>query len=150
MKALVTGAAGFIGSSLADSLTARGVDVVGLDCFTDYYARDIKERNLEPLRARRNFRFVEALLQDVALAPLLEGVTHVFHLAAQAGVRGSWGAQFATYTSHNVEATQRLLGRSRAGRSSAWSMRPVRPSTATLPPSRCGRTHGSSPYRRTG
>jgi UDP-glucose 4-epimerase len=109
VKALVTGAAGFIGSTLADSLTARGADVVGLDCFTDYYARDIKERNIAPLKARANFRFVEAALQTVDLEPLLAGVTHVFHLAAQAGVRGSWGAQFASYTSHNVDATQRLL-----------------------------------------
>jgi len=55
VKALVTGAAGFIGSTLADALTTRGVDVLGLDCFTDYYARDIKEGNLAPLRARPNF-----------------------------------------------------------------------------------------------
>lgn len=109
MKALVTGVAGFIGSTLATTLTDRGVPVVGLDCFTDYYAREVKERNLADLRARRQFQFVEDRLQSVDLEPLLEGVTHVFHLAAQAGVRGSWGTQFQTYTSHNVDATQRLL-----------------------------------------
>lgn len=109
MSVLVTGAAGFIGSTLAEALTARGDDVVGLDCFTDYYARDIKEANLAPLRARRNFRFVEDRIQTAPLAALLDGVTHIYHLAAQAGVRKSWGQDFLTYTTHNVDATQRLL-----------------------------------------
>jgi len=109
VRALVTGAAGFIGSTLADALTTRGVDVIGLDCFTDYYGRDIKERNLASVRTRPNFRFVEDALQTVALDPLLDGVTHVFHLAAQAGVRKSWGRDFLTYTTNNVDATQRLL-----------------------------------------
>ncbi len=109
MKLLVTGAAGFIGSTLATALTDRGADVVGVDCFTDYYARSIKEQNLAALRTRPTFRFVEAPLQTAPLDDLLEGVTHVFHLAAQAGVRGSWGDQFRTYTTNNVDATQRLL-----------------------------------------
>lgn len=109
MKALVTGTAGFIGSTLSTTLSDRGADVVGIDCFTDYYARDIKEGNLAELRTRPNFRFVEARLQDADLDALLDGVTHVFHLAAQAGVRGSWGDQFLTYTTNNVDATQRLL-----------------------------------------
>jgi nucleoside-diphosphate-sugar epimerase len=104
MKALVTGAAGFCGSTLATALTDRGAEVTGLDCFTDYYAREVKEGNLEDLRRRPNFQFVEGPLQDVDLDPLLDGVTHVFHLAAQAGVRGSWGDQFRSYTSHNVDA----------------------------------------------
>ena len=109
MKALVTGVAGFVGSTLAESLTGDGIEVVGLDCFTDYYGRAAKERNLEALRRRPAFQFVEDALQTAPLEPLLDGVTHVFHLAAQAGVRASWGADFRTYTSHNVDATQRLL-----------------------------------------
>jgi nucleoside-diphosphate-sugar epimerase len=109
MKALITGTAGFIGSTLATTLLDRGDEVVGIDCFTDYYAREIKEGNIADLRTRPGFRFVEARLQDVDLDSLLDGVTHVFHLAAQAGVRGSWGEQFLTYTSNNVDATQRLL-----------------------------------------
>jgi UDP-glucose 4-epimerase len=109
VKALVTGAAGFIGSHLAAALADRGAEVVGVDCFTDYYAREIKAANLATLENHQAFRFVEAALQTVALEPLLDGVTHVFHLAAQAGVRRSWGDEFRLYTTHNVDATQRLL-----------------------------------------
>lgn len=109
MKALVTGTAGFIGSHLAESLLASGADVVGIDCFTDYYAREIKTGNLSGPLAHPRYRFVEAALQTVDLEALLDGVTHVFHLAAQAGVRKSWGRDFLTYTTHNVDATQRLL-----------------------------------------
>ena len=109
MKALVTGAAGFIGSTLAERLVADGVDVVGVDSFTDYYPRPMKERNLAGLLAGRGFRFVESRIQDVDLAALLADRTHVFHLAAQAGVRKSWGRDFAIYTENNIEATQVLL-----------------------------------------
>jgi UDP-glucose 4-epimerase len=109
MKALVTGAAGFIGSTLCDDLLARGADVTGIDCFIDYYPRAIKDANLAALRAHRRFRFVEAALQETDLPALLDGVTHVFHLAAQAGVRKSWGRDFRVYTGNNVEATQVLL-----------------------------------------
>ena len=109
MKALVTGAAGFIGSHLTAALLDKGASVVGVDCFTDYYARPIKERNLEENKRREGFRFTEASIQEADLPALLEGVTHVFHLAAQAGVRKSWGKDFQVYTSNNVEATQILL-----------------------------------------
>ena len=109
MNALVTGAAGFIGSQLTATLLDRGATVVGVDCFTDYYARSIKEKNLEDTRRRPGFRFVETSIADADLAGLLEGVTHVFHLAAQAGVRKSWGRDFKAYTVNNVDATQTLL-----------------------------------------
>jgi nucleoside-diphosphate-sugar epimerase len=109
MKALVTGAAGFIGSHLTAALLDKGASVVGVDCFTDYYARDIKERNLAEIRGREGFRFAETAVQDADLPALLDGVTHVFHLAAQAGVRKSWGKDFRAYTANNVEATQILL-----------------------------------------
>ncbi len=109
MKALVTGAAGFIGSTLAETLVDGGATVTGLDCFTDYYARPIKERNVAALRRRPQFQLVESSIQSADLPKLLDGVTHVFHLAAQAGVRKSWGQDFQVYTTNNVEATQVLL-----------------------------------------
>jgi UDP-glucose 4-epimerase len=109
VKAVVTGCAGFIGSHLSASLLDRGADVTGVDCFTDYYPRAVKESNLAPLRERGRFRFVEDRLERMDLAPVVDGATHVFHLAAQAGVRKSWGRDFRTYTVDNVDATQALL-----------------------------------------
>jgi UDP-glucose 4-epimerase len=109
MNALVTGAAGFIGSHLTSRLLDRGARVTGIDCFTDYYPRPVKEANLAPLLERQGFTFVDTTIQRANLAALLDGVTHVFHLAAQAGVRKSWGRDFAVYTANNVDATQVLL-----------------------------------------
>ena len=116
MKAVVTGAAGFIGSHLAESLLADGREVVGVDAFVDYYPREVKERNLAKARGHRSFRLVEGRVQDMDLAPVLDGASQVFHLAAQAGVRASWGRDFAVYTDNNVLATQRLLEASVAAR----------------------------------
>jgi nucleoside-diphosphate-sugar epimerase len=109
MKALVTGAAGFIGSHLTAALLDRGVEVVGIDCFTDYYPRPMKEANLGENLPRQGFSFEEVRIQDADFDRLLTGVTHVFHLAAQAGVRKSWGRDFAVYTTNNVDASQQLL-----------------------------------------
>jgi len=109
VKACVTGTAGFIGSHLTGALLDRGAEVVGIDCFSDFYPRPIKESNLAANTGRAGFRFVEARLQDADLPALLNGVTHVFHLAAQAGVRKSWGRDFQAYTGNNVEASQQLL-----------------------------------------
>ncbi|MBI4887889.1 MAG: NAD-dependent epimerase/dehydratase family protein [Acidobacteria bacterium] len=109
MKALVTGAAGFIGSHLSERLIDSGATVTGLDCLTDYYPREIKERNMARLRRAPRFSLVEQPLAEADLDALLDGVTHVFHLAAQPGVRKSWGRDFRVYTANNVEATQILL-----------------------------------------
>jgi UDP-glucose 4-epimerase len=109
VRAVVTGAAGFIGSHLVEALLEEGQEVLGIDAFVDYYPRRVKERNLSAARAHRGFRLVEGALQDLDLPPLLAGADCVYHLAAQAGVRASWGRDFAVYTDHNVLATQRLL-----------------------------------------
>jgi len=108
-RVLVTGCAGFLGSHLCERLVERGSSVVGVDCFTAYYAREVKERNVERLRDEPRFTLAEVDLARDPLHGLLEGVDVVFHLAAQAGVRGSFGASFAGYVRDNVLATQRLL-----------------------------------------
>jgi nucleoside-diphosphate-sugar epimerase len=109
MKAFITGVAGFIGSTLAERLLGQGADVTAVDSFTDYYPREIKERNLAQLLQQPRFRFVESRVQDADLARLLADRSHVFHLAAQAGVRKSWGSDFSVYSTNNIEATQILL-----------------------------------------
>jgi nucleoside-diphosphate-sugar epimerase len=109
MKVVVTGAAGFIGSHLTEKLLAGGNDVVGIDCFTDYYGRDRKEKNLEPSRGHARFSFEELDLVDDDLGPALDGASVVYHLAGQPGVRPSWGSQFDQYVRDNIIATQRLL-----------------------------------------
>lgn len=109
--AVVTGAAGFIGSHLCEALVARGFAVTGVDCFTDYYDPARKRRNLEGLTAGTGFRLLELDLSRDDLAALPADPRFVFHQAAQPGVRASWGKEFAEYTRHNVLATQRLLER---------------------------------------
>ena len=109
MHALVTGAAGFIASHVSNLLLDQGATVHGIDAFTDYYPRPLKEANLATLTGRPGFSFTEAPLETVDLDTLLAGVTHIFHFAAQAGVRRSWGTDFRHYTLNNIEVTQRLL-----------------------------------------
>ena len=109
MRCLVTGVAGFVGSHLAERLLADGHEVIGVDAFIDYYPRAVKEKNLEGARSWKTFTFIEGNLLDLRLLPILEGIDWVFHQAAQAGVRASWGAEFTRYTDCNVLATQRLL-----------------------------------------
>lgn len=106
---LVTGVAGFIGSHLAESLVARGYRVIGVDTFVDFYPRTLKEANLAHLRQAPNFQFRELDLRTTDMATLLKNVDYVFHMAAQAGVRSSWGESFSSYVEHNVLSTQRLL-----------------------------------------
>lgn len=106
MRALVTGCAGFIGSHLTDRLLADGDEVTGIDCFTDYYPRAIKESNIRDALQHKNFTLIEKDILELSTYP---DVDVVFHEAAQAGVRASWGSSFAIYTTNNIEATQRLL-----------------------------------------
>jgi nucleoside-diphosphate-sugar epimerase len=113
---LVTGCAGFLGSHLSERLTDLGDEVVGVDSFTDYYLRELKESNLEGLRNRPSFTLFELDLGSDPLEGVLDGVDTVFHLAAQPGVRGSFGASFGRYVHDNVLATQRLLEASATAR----------------------------------
>lgn len=106
---LVTGVAGFIGSHLAGRLLGRGHTVIGVDCFTRFYERSKKDANLRDLLGQPEFRMQTI---DLAAAPpdgLPSSIDYVFHLAAQPGVRASWGHAFAEYARNNVLGTQRLL-----------------------------------------
>lgn len=105
-KVLVTGCAGFIGSPLVDKLLESDYGVTGVDCFTDYYHREIKEANISNALKNNNFEFME---EDILNIEKFPEVDYVFHLAAQAGVRTSWGKNFEIYTKNNIEATQKLL-----------------------------------------
>ncbi|MDI6752665.1 MAG: GDP-mannose 4,6-dehydratase [bacterium] len=109
MRALVTGVAGFIGSHLACELIKRGDSVIGIDSFTDYYPRKIKEKNIESLREEKKFSFIQADILETDLSEILSRVDCCFHQAAQAGVRKSWGKEFEIYVKCNILATQRLL-----------------------------------------
>jgi len=109
MAVLVTGAAGFIGSHLCGRLLDEGTEVIGLDCFTDYYDPALKRRNLGGLLKRAGFRLLQLDLRDADLGGIVGSVDTIFHQAAQAGVRASWGEHFRDYASINIEATQRLL-----------------------------------------
>jgi nucleoside-diphosphate-sugar epimerase len=109
MKALVTGAAGFIGSHLCERLLEEGYDVLGVDKFLDNYPRRFKLKNTAGLLNRSRFTFLEQDLLQLDLKKLLKDVTYVFHLAAQPGVRSSWGEEFIQYTQNNVMAMQYLL-----------------------------------------
>jgi UDP-glucose 4-epimerase len=108
-KALVTGCAGFIGSHLTEALLADGVAVVGVDCFNDNYGRPQKLHNLETAREWDHFDFVPVDLSRGELGDLVEECDTVFHLAAEPGVRSSWGLRFDQYLRNNVLATQLLL-----------------------------------------
>jgi nucleoside-diphosphate-sugar epimerase len=109
MKAVVTGAAGFIGAHLCNHLLNHGEEVVGIDCFTDYYDPRIKEANIAELVDRDRFTLHRVDLLTASLPRLLRGADVVYHLAGQPGVRASWGQDFVPYTKRNVMATQRLL-----------------------------------------
>ncbi len=108
MRVVVTGAAGFIGSTLVEALLDSGHEVTGVDCFTDYYGRADKEANLSAARANDRFRFVEADLCTDPLEPILEGADAVVNEAATPGLVLSWN-DFERYQSTNLSAVKRLI-----------------------------------------
>ena len=110
MKFIVTGACGFIGSHLTDRLLAAGHEVVGIDGFVAFYPREMKERNIASAKTSPQFTLHETLIETAENLPsLLDGADAIYHLAAQAGVRASWGDDFRGYVDHNVLGTQKLL-----------------------------------------
>ncbi|MDH3678736.1 MAG: GDP-mannose 4,6-dehydratase [Acidimicrobiia bacterium] len=108
MRALVTGAAGFVGSHLAERLVVDGWDVIGIDNFSDYYPSSHKRHNLAESMGNSEFGFIEADLYTVDLDSIMKRVDVVFHQAGQPGVRSSWDA-FDTYVLANVSVTNRML-----------------------------------------
>jgi UDP-glucuronate 4-epimerase len=150
MRALVTGAAGFVGSHLSEALVGAGWEVIGVDCLTPYYDIGQKKRNLAAVAAAGGDRFEhrDLDLRTAELAPAFDGVDVVFHQAAQPGVRASWDI-FDTYVEHNLLATHRLLEEARrhpirrfvyASSSSVYGDAPTYPTREDSP------TNPRSPY----
>lgn len=108
MNCLVTGCAGFIGSHLCERLLAEGHKVLGIDCFTNYYGRFIKERNLAAFQSHPRFQLIERDLSLEYIKDVATNLDYVFHLAAMPGLVRSW-SEFELYNRHNVTATARLL-----------------------------------------
>ncbi|MCF8002347.1 MAG: GDP-mannose 4,6-dehydratase [Halanaerobiales bacterium] len=109
MKSLVTGAAGFIGSTLTEELLKKNHQVIGIDSFIDYYDRSLKERNMDSFIDNDKFKLIEDNINNLDLKALMGDVDYIFHQAAQAGVRSSWGEDFEIYSHNNIMGTQRLL-----------------------------------------
>jgi len=106
---IVTGVAGFIGSHLAETLLKQGAEVIGIDQFNDYYSCQLKQKNVQNLNQYPGFKLIKASIQDLDWQKLLQSVDVVYHQAAQAGVRASWGKDFHHYTERNINATQVIL-----------------------------------------
>ncbi len=139
---VVTGAAGFIGSHTCEVLIRDfGCDVTGIDCFTPYYDRFIKEQNLNWLKDQSAFHLVQRNLAEESYVDLFTGVDAVVHLAAQPGVRDSWD-EFDTYVKHNITGTKRVLDTALeaqvprvvyASSSSVYGDSPLAPTPETAP-----------------
>lgn len=106
---IVTGAAGFIGSNLVETLLNRGETVIGVDEFNDYDDPDLKRKNIARFEKYRGFELVEGDILSLNWRSLLSDAKVIFHQATQAGVRTSWGDGFRSYTERNINSTQVLL-----------------------------------------
>jgi len=149
VTSLITGVAGFIGSHLAERLLDLGHRVVGVDKFLDNYPRRFKEKNLVKIFQNPAFRFIDGDLLELDCADLLRDVDYLFHLAAQPGVRSSWGTEFAQYSQNNVMATQILLEASKGTNVKKFvygSSSSVYGDTDDLPMREAGATRPVSPY----
>ena len=107
--AIITGVAGFIGSSLAEKLLKDNFKVIGIDSFTNYYSLHIKEKNIENCLKNTNFSLIRQDLDSLDLPAVFENTEYIFHLSAQPGVRASWGKEFAMYVKNNISVTQKIL-----------------------------------------
>jgi len=106
---LVTGACGFIGSNLCQSLLEDGHNVTGVDAFTDNYLLSQKRKNQSNLQKFGSFNLIDGDLLGINIDQMIEGIDVIFHLAGQPSVQNSWGENFQTYTDRNIVLTQRLL-----------------------------------------
>jgi nucleoside-diphosphate-sugar epimerase len=144
VTSVVTGVAGFIGSHLAETLLNKGEKVIGIDRFNDYYDPALKRRNVSSLQKYPNFALIEEDIQNLDWRSILENVEIVYHQAAQAGVRASWGKSFRHYTERNINATQVILEAAKeakalkrlvyASTSSVYGNAETLPTAETVPP----------------
>ena len=107
--AIVTGVAGFIGSSLAEQLLKNKFKVIGIDNFTRYYKKEIKQNNIKSFRKNENFSLITKDILNTDLKGIFNKADFLFHLAAQPGVRSSWGKDFENYSKNNIQVSQKLL-----------------------------------------
>ena len=114
---IVTGVSGFIGSSLAEKLLKKKFRVIGIDSFTNFYSKKIKEKNLEFCKKNKNFSLIAKDILKIDLVPIFDKTDYLFHMAAQPGVRTSWGKDFGNYTKNNILVTQRLLDQAKISKS---------------------------------
>ncbi len=147
---VVTGAAGFVGSHLTEALLQRGDRVIGIDEFNDYYDPALKRKNIAHLEQHPNFQLLEGSIAALNWTSLLDQVDVIYHQAAQAGVRASWGDGFRGYTERNINATQLILEAAKtapvlkrivfASSSSVYGNAEMLPTSETICP------HPVSPY----
>ena len=148
-RVLVTGSAGFIGSSLVEELLSLGHEVIGVDSLTDYYSPDLKSRNLQVALKSANYKFINGDLNELDLIQLLDSIDVVFHQAGQPGVRKSWGTDFDIYTDQNIRATQRLLEAAKVSKISKFvyaSSSSIYGSSKTYPVTEANLPVPNSPY----